>query len=66
VVDVIARERPHSTDPEDGNWLQASVQVHVDGPGSVNRLVFRLDVDQTHLPPVLAGLDDVVTRFRAR
>ena len=128
LVDVIARERPQATDSEDGNWLQAVVQVHVGGfdgrtagalraeefvifrdelaalhhslrgtatlrtiegwltiqmagdgrghvelagqlhdrPGSENRLVFHLDVDQTHLPHVLAGLDDVVTRFRAR
>src|SRR5262245_34460174 len=31
VIDVIARERPHSTDAEDGNWLHASVQVHAGG-----------------------------------
>jgi len=31
VVDVLARERPQSTDFEDGNRVQAVVEVHVGG-----------------------------------
>jgi hypothetical protein len=45
--------------------IELSGQLH-DRPGSENRPEFRPEVDQTHLPHVLAGLDDVVTRFRAR
>jgi hypothetical protein len=37
-----------------------------DDPGSITRLVFRLEVDQTHLSSVLTALDDVVTRFPVR
>jgi hypothetical protein len=128
IVDVAARERPQSTDYWDGNWLHASVRVHVGGfdgrasgalraeefitfrdevaalqqslrghatfstmedwitikmmgngrghievtgqlhdePGSVNRLMFRLELDQTHLPRVLAELDEVLIRFPVR
>jgi hypothetical protein len=128
VIEVFERERPQSTDYYDGNWLHASVQVHVGGfdgrvsgslraeefvgfrdevtalhqsldgdatfrtmedwltvrmkgdgrgqievkgqlyedPGSVNRLMFRLELDQTFLASILAGLDQVVTRFPVR
>jgi hypothetical protein len=128
VIDVFERERPQSTDYDDGNWLHASVQIHVGGfdgrvsgnlraeefvdfrdevaalhhsldgdanfrtmedwltiemrgdgrghievkgqlhddPGSVNRLTFRLELDQTFLASILAGLDEVVTRFPVR
>jgi hypothetical protein len=128
VVQIAAPERPRSTDYWDGNWLHASVQIHVGGfdgrasgalraeefvdfrgevlalhrslrgrarfstmedwlsiemtgdgrghvevrghlqddPGSITRLVFRLEVDQTHLSSVLTALDDVVTRFPVR
>jgi hypothetical protein len=45
--------------------VEVTGRLH-DDPGSVNRLMFRLEVDQTHLSHVLAALDDVVTRFPVR
>jgi hypothetical protein len=45
--------------------VEVTGRLH-DGPGSVNRLVFRLEMDQTNLASVMAALDDVVARFPVR
>jgi hypothetical protein len=44
----------------------ALVGVAADAPGTGNQLKFKLELDQSHLPLVLKGLDEILSKYPPR